>query len=117
LIIFVAPKDLKGAFMQNSKTGEEVEAVFGQQLRALRLRRNIDQRQLAGQAGVALNAVKNLESGNGATLTSLVKVLRALGRADWLETLAPTVDISPLQLLKTKQPRQRASKSKGPSHV
>ena len=103
--------------MQSSKTPEEMEIEFGQQLRDLRLRRNIDQRQLAEQAGVALNAVKNLENGRGATLTSLVKVLRSLGRADWLETLAPTVDISPMQMLKTKQPRQRASKSKETSHV
>ena len=103
--------------MQNSKTAEEMELEFGRQLRDLRLRRNIDQRQLAEQAGVALNAVKNLENGRGATLTSLVKVLRALGRADWLETLAPTVAISPMQLLKTKQPRQRASKAKGSANV
>ena len=102
--------------MQKAITPEEIEVKFGQQLRDLRLRRNVDQRQLAEQAGVALNAVKNLENGRGATLTSLVKVLRSLGRADWLETLAPTVGISPMQMLKAKQPRQRASKSKGPSH-
>ena len=103
--------------MQNTKTPEEIEVEFGQQLRDLRLRRNIDQRQLAEQAGVALNAVKNLENGRGATVSSLIKVLRSLGRADWLETLAPTVGISPMQMLKAKQPRQRASKTKGPSHV
>ena len=91
--------------MQSSQTQEEMEVEFGRQLRDLRLRRNIDQRQLAGQAGVALNAVKNLENGRGATLSSLVKVLRSLGRADWLKTLAPTVGISPMQMLKTKQPR------------
>lgn len=103
--------------MQLSKTTEEIETAFGRQIRALRLRRNIDQRQLAEQAGVALNAVKNLENGRGTTLTSLVKVLRTLGRADWLETLAPAVTISPMQMLKSKQPRQRASKSKGTSDV
>jgi transcriptional regulator with XRE-family HTH domain len=103
--------------MQSSQTKEEMEVEFGRQLRDLRLRRNIDQRQLAEQAGVALNAVKNLENGRGATLSSLVKVLRSLGRADWLKTLAPTVGISPMQMLKTRQPRQRASKNKGPSHV
>jgi transcriptional regulator with XRE-family HTH domain len=102
--------------MQSSQTKEEMEVEFGRQLRDLRLRRNIDQRQLAEQAGVALNAVKNLENGRGATLSSLVKVLRSLGRADWLKTLAPTVGISPMQMLKTRQPRQRASKNKGPSH-
>jgi transcriptional regulator with XRE-family HTH domain len=103
--------------MQSTKTSEEMEVEFGQQLRDLRLRRNIDQRQLAEQAGVALNAVKNLENGRGATLSSLVKVLRSLGRSDWLATLAPAVDISPMQMLKARQPRQRASKSKRPSHV
>jgi transcriptional regulator with XRE-family HTH domain len=103
--------------MQSSQTQEEMEVEFGRQLRDLRLRRNIDQRQLAGQAGVALNAVKNLENGRGATLSSLVKVLRSLGRADWLKTLAPTVGISPMRMLKAKQPRQRASKNKGPSRV
>ena len=103
--------------MQSLKTSEEMEFEFGQHLRDLRLRRNIDQRQLAEQAGVALNAVKNLENGRGATLTSLVKVLRTLGRADWLETLAPAVAISPIQMLKAKQPRQRASKTKGTSSV
>lgn len=102
--------------MQKIMTPEEVEVKFGQQLRDLRLRRNINQRQLAEQAGVALNAVKNLENGKGATLTSLVKVLRSLDRAEWLETLAPTVGISPMQMLKAKQPRQRASKNKGAAH-
>jgi len=103
--------------MQNIKTPEEMEVDFGRQLRELRLRRNIDQRLLAEQAGVALNAVKNLENGKGATLTSLVKVLRALGRSDWLETLGPTVAISPMQMLKARQPRQRASKNKRISSV
>lgn len=103
--------------MQGSKTSKEMEIEFGQQLRNLRLRRNIDQRQIAEQAGVALNAVKNLENGRGATLSSLVKVLRSLGRAEWLETLSPTVGISPMQMLKAKQPRQRASKSKESSDV
>jgi transcriptional regulator with XRE-family HTH domain len=103
--------------MNLEKTAEEMEGAFGQQLRDLRLRRNINQRQLAERAGVALNAVKNLESGKGATLASLVKVLRALERADWLATLAPTVAISPLQMLKAKQARQRASRPKGTPHV
>ena len=99
------------------KTPEEWEVELGQQLRDLRLRQNINQRQLAEQAGVALNAVKNLEAGKGTTITSLVKVLRALGRANWLGTLAPAVSVSPLQMLKSKPVRQRASKGKGPQDV
>lgn len=96
--------------MSDQLTPEEWEAELGQQLRGLRLRQNIDQRHLARRAGIALNAVKNLEAGKGSTLTSLVKVLRALGRADWLRALAPAVSISPLQVLKARPVRQRASR-------
>ncbi len=88
-----------------------MEAEFGRQIRALRLRQNLDQRQLAERAGIALNAVKNLERGKG-TLRSLIQVLRTLNSADWLQTLAPPVSISPVQMLKTKAPRQRASRKK-----
>jgi transcriptional regulator with XRE-family HTH domain len=103
--------------MINSMTTEEWEATLGRQLRDLRLRQNVDQRRLAGQAGVALNVVKNLEAGKGATVKSLVKVLPALGRAEWIESLAPAISISPLQMLKPKPFRQRASRGKGTPHV
>lgn len=89
---------------------ERWEAELGDQLRVVRLRQNLDQRELAAQAGVALNAVKNLERGKGATVRSLVKVLQALGREGWLQTLAPPVSVSPMQMLKRKTPRQRASR-------
>ena len=98
--------------MVTDRLTSELEAEFGRQLRLLRLRQNIDQRQLAGQAGVALNVVKRLEAGRGATLKSLMRVLRALGRTDWLNTLAPVVSLSPLPMAKTKATRQRASSRK-----
>ena len=101
--------------MNNNLTPEEWESELGQQLRALRLRQNVDQRQLAQRAGIALNAVKNLEAGRGATLKSLVKVVRTLGRSDWIRALAPPVSISPLQVLKSKPARRRISvKRKSP---
>ena len=98
--------------MPSDRLTTELQTDFGQQLRLLRLRQNIDQRQLARQAGVALNVVKRLESGRGATLKSLVKVLRVLGRGDWLNTLSPPVSISPLQMVKAKAARQRSFSKK-----
>ena len=94
----------------SSLSADELLRVLGAHLRACRLRENIDQQELAARAGVALNAVKNLESGKGATVTSLVKVVRALGRADWLSMLAPSVSISPLRALDRRPVPQRASK-------
>ncbi len=99
--------------MKREITHREWESELGQQLRVLRLRKNMDQLQLAERAGIALNAVKRLESGKGATLTSLIKALRTLERDEWLGTLTPQVSISPMQMLKSKPVRQRVSRKRG----
>jgi transcriptional regulator with XRE-family HTH domain len=103
--------------MNNINTYEEWEIEVGRQLRELRLRQNMDQRELAARAGIALNAVKNIEAGRGSTLSSLIKTLRVLERTDWLLKLAPPVSISPLQMLKAKPVRKRAFKSRRQSDV
>jgi transcriptional regulator with XRE-family HTH domain len=94
--------------MESAKTTVELEELLGSRLRELRLLKNIDQKSLAGRAGVSLNALKHLESGKGARVNSLMKVLRALERSDWLDTLAPVVSISPIQMLKrdSREPRR-----------
>lgn len=94
------------------RIASEWETAIGNQVRALRLRQDLNQQQLAERAGIALNAVKNLEGGKGATLRSLTQALRVLDRADWLNTLAPGASISPVQMLGIKAPRQRASRKK-----
>ena len=98
--------------MKRDITHREWESELGQQLRVLRLRKNMDQLQLAERAGIALNAVKRLESGKGATLTSLINALRTLERDEWLGTLTPQVSISPMQMLKSKPVRQRVSRKR-----
>lgn len=98
--------------MKIDRTVEEWEIELGGHMRALRLRANIDQITLAERAGIGLTAIKNLESGKGATIKTLIRILRALDRADWLASLAPTVGISPLQMLKAKPARQRASRKR-----
>ena len=94
------------------RTPDQLATVLGDHLRGLRLRQNIDQQHLAERAGMALNALKNLESGRGGTTRSLLKVLRALGREDWLDALSPQVSISPLQALTRRPTRQRASRKR-----
>ena len=82
------------------RTSAEIEEILGSRLRELRLLKNLDQVSLAERAGVSLNALKHLETGQGARVSSLIKVLRGLDRADWLQTLTPAVSISPMQMLK-----------------
>ena len=94
--------------MEAIRTSAELEQLLGSRLRELRLLKDLDQNSLAARAGISLNAIKHLESGKGARVNSLIKVLRALERTDWLDTLAPTVSISPMQMLKSgsREPRR-----------
>ena len=92
------------------RTPEELEVEIGDQLRSLRVNRNIDKKTLAERAGVSLRALRNLEGGAGTTLRTLVSVVRALGRQDWLRTVGPVASINQLMLSRTAQPRQRASR-------
>lgn len=94
--------------MKNT-SGQSVKHL-GAQLRAIRLRQNINQAVLAARSGIALNALKRLESGRGGTVRSLLSVVRALGRQEWIEALSPPVSVSPMQLLERKKSRQRASR-------
>jgi transcriptional regulator with XRE-family HTH domain len=92
------------------RSTEDWERFVGDQCRAARIRAMLEQAQLAALAGISVGAMANLEGGKGSSLKTLIKVLRALKRTDWLESLAPPVSVSPLQLLKsqrTDRPRQR----------
>lgn len=90
-------------------TPEELERSLGEKLKALRLSRNIDQKTLAERAGVSVRALRSLEGGHGSTINTLVCILRALERQEWLNTIAPVATINPLALTREAQPRQRAS--------
>lgn len=90
----------------------ELEAQLGDDLKQLRLQKNIDQKTLCLEAGISLTALRNLENGRGATITTFVKTLRALNHVDALRLFAPQTSINPLQLSRQAQPRQRARASK-----
>jgi transcriptional regulator with XRE-family HTH domain len=96
--------------MIDYRTPEEWEEVLGQQIRNLRILRNMAQQALSEQAGVALNVIKRIESGKTSTTKSLIKILRVLNRVEWLETLAPKVTVNPLQMTPQKSPRQKVFK-------
>ena len=103
--------------METLRTSAELEVLLGTLLRQLRLLKNLDQQSLAKRAGVSLNALKHLESGQGARVSSLIKVLRALERTDWLETLAPAVSISPMQMLKRSSRERKRARRRMPTGV
>ena len=89
------------------KTPEELQIALGERVRRLRLARNVDQRATAGKAGVSEKALRNLESGHGSTVETLLRTLKALGYVQGIEMLAPEATVDPLALLHTAKPPQR----------
>ena len=103
----IAGEELSG------RSTEDFEHSLGEQVRALRIAAGLDQATLASEAGLSLGAVKNLEQGNGSTLRTLVRALRALGQEGWLDNLAPQVSVSPLDVLRhRREPRRRVYKGR-----
>jgi transcriptional regulator with XRE-family HTH domain len=83
---------------------DELEKVIGGHIRNLRIGQGLTQVEVAETANISLGALKHLESGAGATVHTLVKVLRALGQADWLDTLKPVPGaFNPLDLLAARE--------------
>jgi putative transcriptional regulator len=92
-----------------SLSDKGIEEELGGRIRALRLRKNITQKELAEATVLSLNAIKSLESGRG-KLSTLIAVLRELGALDHLNSFIPEPSISPIQLAKMQgKGRERAS--------
>lgn len=108
----IAVKAVKEAFMFNTYTTDELEIYIGEKIKAFRLLKNLDRQALCRQAGVSLNALKNLENGFGSNLKTFIRVLKALQQEEWLMSLAPKVTINPLHMVKNKPERQRARQKK-----
>ncbi len=91
---------------------EELEHTLGRNARALRVARSLTQAELATRANVSLGALKHLEQGAGATVGTLVKVLRALDAEQWIDTLGPVrAPFNPLDLLAATKRQGPKSKS------
>ncbi|HTK82239.1 MAG TPA: helix-turn-helix transcriptional regulator [Bacteroidota bacterium] len=72
--------------------------LLGNRAQQERLNQNMTQADLSQKAGVTRIVLTRLESGRGCTLTSLIRILRALGKLDQLDLFLPEPGISPLQL-------------------
>ncbi len=87
----------------------EAEMKLGEDLRTLRLSKNLGQRLVAERAGVSEKALRRLEAGQGSTLSTLIAVIGVLGRDAWLNSVAPIASINPLHMPTRQNQRQRAS--------
>lgn len=86
---------------------------LGARLRRTRLERNLSQGQLAKEAGLGRMTVQRIETGESASVRSLIRVLRVLDLLAGLDRLVPEPPPSPIDQLKRQRgERQRAGSSR-----
>lgn len=87
-----------------------IVADLGARLARIRLTRNVSQADLAARAGITRRTLSRLENGQGATLDTLVRVLRGLNLESHLEALLPNPDIQPVHRLASKTPERKRAR-------
>ncbi|GAA6201394.1 helix-turn-helix transcriptional regulator [Aquicoccus sp. SU-CL01552] len=79
---------------------------FGERLAAFRLSCNLRQSDIASKAGVSRGVIVRLEAGEGGTIDSLIRIMKAMDIEERLNWLVPDGRISPLD--PRSELRQRA---------
>jgi transcriptional regulator with XRE-family HTH domain len=98
--------------IESTNSDRVVLAELGRRLARSRLERNLTQEQLGREAGVSRATVERLEGGEPVKSTSLIRVLRSLGRLDALDRLIPEPLPSPVERLKLQGRRRRRARGR-----
>lgn len=94
-------------------TPEEIQTDLGKRIRRFRLNRNDAQADVAARAGLSVRTLRDLETGQGSTLITLIRVLKALDALSSLDALAPRPTVSPMAMLERGHAPRRASRPRG----
>jgi DNA-binding Xre family transcriptional regulator len=105
-ILHLNPIDIPKTDIETKSAEMEMGTLF----KYLRLQRDISQIELASQIGIALNTIKNLESGKSITLQNFMKILKFYGYTDWLTTLQNKVELCNLYIGTNSEIRQRTAR-------
>ena len=92
---------------------EDLLIDIGSMLKRERLYRNLSQKVVSERSGISASALKNLEGGKGASLTTFIQVCRTLGKDEWILRLGPADAVSIQDFARRGgRPRLRASTPK-----
>ena len=88
----------------------QIEAILCSRMESIRLNRNITQADLAREAGVSTRTIRRMEQGEGISLATFIRVLKALKLLYRLDILLPPEQVQPIERVqKAARPRERAS--------
>lgn len=91
------------------RTTDEWATTLGEQVRNLRLNHDLTQAEVAERASISRPALQALETGQGSSVATLIKVLRALDALHWLQTLSPiSSEPTPMELLRLERAKPAA---------
>lgn len=86
---------------------------LSKRFRELRLRKNIQQKELSDYSGVAIGTIRRFEHSETISTENLIKIMRGLGILENLEQLIPQEPMSPVLMKKWQsRKRMRASSTK-----
>ena len=90
----------------------EVITEIGRRVKETRLAVPLMQHDLAKLTNLSQRTISSLENGNDVSFSTIIEVLRALGRLQSLEIMIPEQGIRPSQIAKLGKPRERARQKK-----
>ena len=99
--------------IQDLTSDDAALAELGHRLERHRVERNRTQAELAAEAGIGRATLQRIERGESVQLTSLVKLLRALGLLAALDAAVPaSVDLPIAQLERAERPSRRRARGR-----
>lgn len=98
---------MKFDFHQHSD--EELIAMWGRKLRAMRLEANISQADLARSTGMSRSSIAGIENGRNFSAESLISILRALNRLETLSVFLTeeTTRLTPMELYRLEKKKRK----------
>lgn len=101
----------------STASSTQIEAALCRQLESIRLSRNITQVQLAEAAGVSPRTIGRLEKGQGISLDTFIRVLKALGIQRSLAAALPDPAVRPVERIATSGRERKRARPRGPKRA
>lgn len=86
--------------MWTEMSNQAILLEIGKRVKDARIRKNIQQKELAIGSGIGLSTVTRLERGDTIALEKLIRILRYMDMLENLELLFPKPSISPILMRK-----------------
>ena len=99
--------------IQSANSNTAILSELGGRIKRARIDQKMTQQALAIKAGVAQRTISVIENGGDLRLENLLRILRALGYLDNLNTLLPELVINPEDYASLGKERQRVSLRRG----